>query len=558
MPILNDGAPARTRYPDQRGIPARLGCCVCGLVFLLAATPDALADEPAFTPLDRPAYKLYTICSKRADLDAEDIRRLAENFELMHGKLTPEQFDALRAINPNFKGLTYVNSTYTRSAEDAPLVEAKYRRSLCMHLSAELCEPIDPDQTRFLVRSPSARRGGKERRRPIAIRASTIEGNLSPVDRPSTRFYVFWIRIGDELMRVNRFDPDTGKLEVERGFDNSRPVAHPMGARVFSPVYLGFKRTHKDKYPGLHPGGPGDRVRYVLDPGSPAGYPFLARTALAAMRENRTDGVWLDTLNVGDFNLSDCLGRPVTPWDFVHDQPYAADHFRLGQEKKMAFLQEYVKQETGKYPFLVANNLKPQTYYPGHGGMQRLLESTEVKPRPLDGFCMEGGLAWYGEDHWRPRIQMLMHAARNGLAAMPIHGPAGGKSKLAERDTPERERAERFGYASYLLAVESDGRTMMGTYAFYRNGDDREVRLHPMYFYPIGDPAETVPPDQLDRYLVPGTKVFRRRFTGGVVLVNTGTSAQRIVLEARMLDPDRGKTISSVVLPSISGKILLK
>jgi hypothetical protein len=216
---------------------------------------------------------------------------------------------------------------------------------------------------------------------------------------------------------------------------------------------------------------------------------------------------------------------------------------------------------------LVANNLNPKSYYPGSGGMSFLLRSTEVKPRPLDGFCMEGGLAWRAEedwlapeeeDVWHKRMKMLLDANQSGLAALPILAGAGAKSDQSEPDTPERDRIERFGYASYLLCVEQGTRTMMGTYAFYQSGGKRFVKVHRMYYYPIGDPAETVAPKELDKYRGADSSVYQRHFTNGLVLVNPSTKPATVKLDQEYLDPDNGQRTTTLTMPSGTGKILLK
>jgi hypothetical protein len=99
----------------------------------------------------------------------------------------------------------------------------------------------------------------------------------------------------------------------------------------------------------------------------------------------------------------------------------------------------------------------------------------------------------------------------------------------------------------------------MGTYAFYQAGGKRFVKVHPMYYWPIGDPAQTVKPAEFDKYLVAGTEVYRRAFTGGLVFVNPSTkAAEGLVLGGEYLDPDTAKTVTTVTLPAGTGKILLK
>ena len=93
---------------------------------------------------------------------------------------------------------------------------------------------------------------------------------------------------------------------------------------------------------------------------------------------------------------------------------------------------------------------------------------------------------------------------------------------------------------------------------FYRRDGKREVAIAPMYSWPIGAPAETVKPEELNRYKVGGTEIYRRRFSGGLVLVNPSPQPQRLHLDSPMLDPDSGEHVESIALPPQSGKILLK
>ena len=536
-------------------------------LILLGTLIPAFASGADFTPLTKPQYKLYSVCSNQIEASKEDLRLIAENFEFYHGKFQPDQADAVRKINPTFKCLTYINSTYTQFEADVRVVESQYRHCLAMLLAARLSQPIEIGSTKFRVvpAGDGQKSGGKEV--PILIRASTITGDDSSIEKgkPSTKFYVFWIRIGDELMRVNQFDPATGDIEVARGLSGSTPAAHQEGANVFSPVYLGFDRSPKSKESantssrGNYPNGHDDKLRYVLDPACADGYPFQADAVLKAMQENRVDGVWMDTLNCGTFNLSDCLGRAAAGkvWDFAKNQPYAPDDFRLGQEKKVAFIEQFIKDRLGKFPFLVANNLT-DAYAPGRGGLKRLLMPTEVKPRPLDAYCMEGGLELQTPDKWKKRITMLMDAAQSGLAAAPIWANAGSPSYAeSEPDTPERDKAERFGYASYLLAVEKEGKTIMGTYAFYQADGKRFVKIHPMYYYPIGSPVETVKPDEFNQYLMKDLPVYHRTFTHGLVLVNPSEKDCPVNLGKPYLDPDTHQLVTTVAMPAGTGKILL-
>lgn len=524
---------------------------VCAGLIALVRPADA-----AVKMLDHPAYPLYSVCGKVSpDMADQDLRTLALNFAFAHGKFTAAQSDKLHQFNPRFITLRYMNSTYTRPGDDYTQIEAHYRHAIAMCLAATLAAPIDAATTRLrLVGISHGKHGGTQ---PIPIRASTLPGNVSSLT-DGTHRYVFWVRVDDEFMRVERFDPRTGEIEVTRGFDHTDPAAHPAGGNVFSPVYLGYKRAEKAKHPGNYPGGPGKCLRYVLDPQDPDSWKYKSACALQLIRQSHADGVWLDTLNTGDFNLSDCLGQHPKPWDFTHNNVSNRDVFRTGQERKINFMQNDLRGKIGRWPFLVANNMTSRSYAPGDGGLKMLLMPTKVKPRPLDGYCMEGALnPDHPEESWRDTIRVIMDAAQSGAAACPIWGNAGSKGVNLEDDNALRDRRERFAYASYLLAVEKDRKTYFGTYGFYTRGDERHVKLHPQYFYPIGDPAQTVKPDQLEQYRVPGTTAYRRRFTGGLVLVNPGDKPVAITLKTPRLDPDNHIALTQITLDAHCGKILL-
>ncbi len=529
-----------------------------GFLIALLIIAAACCNAEPVKLLDKPAYPLYAVCSKPPrQIPSDDLRTLATQFAFAHGGFEPEQISELHRHNPAFKTLIYMNSTYTRPSDDVPAIEKHYRRAIAMTHTADLAGDIDAAQQRLRL----VGLGGNERRgkpaQPIAIRASTVDGDVS-ARIGSTQKYVFWIRIGDELMRVEQFDPASGDITVTRGFDGSARTAHRAGAPVLAPLYLGFKRNDKDKHPGLYPGGPGDDLRYVLDANAPESWRFKAEQALAAMASTGADGVWLDTLNVGDFNVSDCLGRNAQVWNFAMGEPCAKDHFRAGQERKIDFMQHHIRGKTGRWPFLVANNMVHRHYRPGSGGLKLLIVPTPIKPRPLDAYCMEGALQPSGDlEDWRANVQTIMDAAQSDAPAAPIIGAAGSKSVAAEADTPGRDQRERFGYAMYLLGVEASRRTYMGTYAFYAEGQDRRVRVHRQYYYPIGDPAQTVKPAELEVYRLSDSPIYQRRFTNGLVLVNPTAEAAEVKLPAAMLDPDSEQRITTIAMPPHSGKILL-
>ncbi|MCC2685023.1 MAG: hypothetical protein K0R75_1922, partial [Paenibacillaceae bacterium] len=160
-------------------------------------------------------------------------------------------------------------------------------------------------------------------------------------------------------------------------------------------------------------------------------------------------------------------------WDFKRQEPYTPDNYREALEIKLTAIQNDLNQRFGKFPALYANNMKSKVYYPGHGEVKKLLEPTNIKPRPLDGFSVESfagsfaakaakrdenGPKYIGPNAWRDNVKMVMDAAQAGAAALPMIANAGVKSELLEKAGPIRDKFELFAYASYLMAVEANGK----------------------------------------------------------------------------------------------------
>ncbi len=524
-----------------------------------AALPAAQESSP------RPVYPLYAIASNTPrEPTAADLRVLARNFVLVQARFSPEAIRQLHKINPDFKVVHYYNSTYTSSADHVPIAEGRFRRALLMFRVATLGSNIDTTAKQFSLRR-------LQPNRPVSLRASTIAGRLSSGDprRPSTKYYVTWIRIGDELMRIERFDRATGRITVTRGFDGSTATAHAAGDPVFSPVYLGSTNDA-----GAWPGGPGRYLRYAFDPANPAGTNWRLEQMIQDFQHGY-DGFWLDICSASPFNLADSDGRHVVPWDFRTGRPYDKRAYLDGQQIKVHTIQTAIHQRFGHWPVVVANNMRATTFEPADGGQKLMLLATPIKPRPLDGYCIENyaghfaaraaerarrrGPEYNPVSHWQANEVMLMKCAQQRLAAYPMIANAGVKSLLLEGLGPIRDQFEMFAYASYLLAVEKDSPTRLGLPVYYQENGRRFARLHPRYTWPIGAPAETIAPEKLDTYRVPGHLSYRRRFSNGIVLVNPEEKDDMaITLERDYYDPETGRKTNRVRLKAHTGKILLR
>ncbi len=512
----------------------------------------------------KPVYPLYAIASGSPDPSQADLELIARSFSLIQGNFRREDIKTIHRINPDFRNVNYVNSSYTQNAVQVPLVEGTYRSALIMFPVARLAAGIDKSDTKFKLESTP-----EHDHEQIALKGSTRAGRTSSDGRDarSTQSFVTWVLVGDEFMRIEDFDSASNTIKVTRAFDGTKAGKHKEGALVFSPAYLGSQNLT-----GAWPGGPGEHLRYGFDPGKPESGLWIASRAKEIMKEGY-DGVWLDIMSASAFNLCDSLGRKVDPWNFGKGRYYTPDEYRRGQELKVSVIQETVFNDTGRYPVIVANNMASKNFDIGRGGLRKLLESTDIKPRPIEGYCIEGfaggffakvsegivgGLEFHTGTTWLENVRMLMKCAQEKLAAYPMSGKAGSKTLLIEPLVEERVAFEDFAYASYLLAVEADFETPFGIPAFYQKDGKRYACLDPRYTWPIGDPVETRAPEDLEGYQIKGHVSYRRNFGNGIVLVNpTEQMDKPLQLERAYVDPRTGKTVRSLELGPHTGIILL-
>jgi hypothetical protein len=530
--------------------------------------PDGKNKPEVIKKLSKPQFRLWGnangIGQYNLTLNNSQLKTLAEAFYLIQNwssKAGSESY--MKVINPEIKFLGYMNSTYVPNNPDSwdhvgPEVPETYKHAIAMTPVAWIYSSISENQTTFQV----FRAYNNGNKRPItddiAILASTVDGDYSASDETGSQHYVFWIRTGEELMKVVNYNKSTGEITVTRGFNNTVPTSHDAGSLVFSPIYIGSQPGSKLAAPGSNDIG----LRYALDPQITDGNILRARRAEKIVSASDIDGIWLDIYPPSFFNMADILKREVKPWDFLKDTVYKRDDWRHYQEIKAAYLREYVFQRTGKYPVIVGNNQNPEYYFEGDGGSRLYLMPTEVKPIPLDGMCNEGIFKRTLSEHWgwKSAMKMFLDAAKYDLAVMPIQGDAGGHAHNGDwPDTPERDRIERYGYATFLLAVEKNLKMMMGTYPFYKNARGEPFfKIHPQYYWYVGDPLETINYDEIDNHLVSGTQVYKREFSNALILVNPGTITENVNLGIEYLDPDNGLWKSELELPAASGKIMLK
>ncbi|MCF7850024.1 MAG: hypothetical protein K9M45_14315 [Kiritimatiellales bacterium] len=510
-------------------------------------------------------YPLFTIAPKNQTATAVDLQLMATNFLFVHGDFSASQIQTMHNANSNFVVLKYANHAQAKTVTEVHNVEDGRRDEVLCYKAAVLDSAIDVVVTNFVL----AEDAGTD----ILLKASTIDGLFSSTVNFSNEVeYVAWIQMDDEFMRIETWDETTGQIGVTRGFDGTAAAAHAAGAEVLAPAY------HEDHYLG----GSTRSFRFHYDPADTIRWELSLQSALDHVDEGY-DGTWYDLLGDDPFKEAHCDGSRLSGvWSFTHDRNYTPDEFRELSEAGIHYVQTNFFSAKGEWPILYGNNMGWNDYDVGDGGESRLIMSTSVKPRPMEGMCIEsfagyidqaefdawvpGGLAVPPHNHagndWPNRVIQIMKASRDGVPAVPMMCNAGTKVRMYEELTQvERDDFEDWAYASYLMGIERTGGVcpvVFGAVVFHVTNSVRFAKLEDRYTWPIGDPVETRTIEDFDGYKLPSTDTYARKFSNGLVLVNPSAFTNTdIWLDRYYLDPVSSQAVSKVTMPPESGKILL-
>lgn len=549
---------------------------VMNRVFTVAAEGYTRSDRVDFAAGPRPAYPLYTISAINGDNagTAADRAELARGWRMLQvGGLesagsqekwiSPEEMDEVRARRPDFTFVKYFNLAMVSTDDAMRRAEENDRLYIHYFKAGRLNESIPSSQTTFSI--------SEDQNAALELVASSIDGEFS-VD---TSRYVTWIRVGDECMRINAWDPAERQITVTRGWGGTTAAAHPAGAAVFAPVYGSD---------GTHPGGQARILRYRYDPQFPARWDIHAEALETALADGY-DGAWFDLTSTYPMNPGTMKGTHLREtaadyWDFLNGQPYERLEYALRIDAGFHQVQRHFSGYPDGTPLIIANHVGP----PSYRHLYRLLDATPEKPRPLDGFCQEnfivqladamvhrresGGVEYiwpevHSRQRWRSQVNMLMDAARNNRRVMPMLANAGNKTVFYEYyPRAIRDRLEMYGYCSYLMAVEGIGDACpvwYGVPAYYidEHTGERFAWLHPRYTWPIGAPVETR--ENINDYRVDEEWLFRRRFENGWVYVNASSDeTYTFQLQKPLHDPASGTSSTRFELTPMNGLILLE
>ncbi|MBO2945252.1 hypothetical protein JJQ72_14835 [Paenibacillus sp. F411] len=378
--------------------------------------------------------------------------------------------------------------------------------------------------------------------------------------------FVTWLLIGDELMKIQSVSGNT--VTVIRGIHSTVPKSYPAGTPILSPVY------------GAAPvAGMTSEVQYRLDEGTNVRWDLLLSAALAEYDKNR-GGIWIDIL-IGNLSQFAQSGQTVPSnriWDIRNQSVYNDEVRAENVERGIVRIQEQFKAQKGVYPVIWGNNLLHPTTLTDQ--RVKMLLSTSIKPRPIDGFAMENSYGGYGtggnsgtefwfKDYtgWKNNLKSIMFMGENKLAALPLMLDGGQDNKtFAALPAAERRRILLYGYASYLLGVkvEPDNKiyTKIGFTPLVNPGTGPAyLYLEPMFTWDIGKPTQTLSSSNYSNYKLSGREVWVRTFQNGIVIVNPSENAENNVSVSSygsLRDPEQGNiSVTSVSLPSKTAKILL-
>ncbi|MEL7450784.1 MAG: putative Ig domain-containing protein, partial [Pseudomonadota bacterium] len=486
------------------------------------------------------------------NLAPEELDELAANYVGVHGSsnLIPdgETLDYLRSLNPSFIALPYLNS----SQSDMGIAETNRLKLINVYHEANLSSAISASDTFLRLDVADPERGW-------GLKASTTSSSQSE----SGSEYVTFVRIGDELMRIESENAAAGTITVTRGLDGTTATAHGAGEPVLAPVYVAVPQPIDNggnlwRIPDNSGGLP---LRYSMQVGEPEVAAYLATEIITDARDG-ADGAWLDICSPGFYFPGNAFGAPVVPWNLETGGEFTAQQRKEHQERKLNRIQTAVSAATGRLPVLTANNVGAGRYFEEGGGAMDYVLPTAIKPEPIDGVIVEQAFSLGFEDtfrsynSWVANLETVAHGAQNGLPVLPWIKSAVGRYRP---DTATADRFELFDFASILLAWEpgSDASVPVPLFADAPEGG-RKLNLPPWLFYDIGEPLTRAPYDDVEQLRVADSNTFMRRWSNGIVLVNpTSEDDQPISLPATYIDPITLERLASVSMPAHTGLILI-
>mgnify|MGYP000977293400 CR=1 FL=1 len=549
------------------GFPHRVAAT--WLTLALASTAFA---QPSPQPSETPYVRLFTLIpggSLEEEVTEENLRFIARNYGWInsHGGAwlagsahSTEIFfgpsgvrdhagrtvgERLRELNPSIILTNYRNGAYT--SQDALTEAAEVERDLPLAIAvhdtgARLAAPIDAQQTTLRLTAPASRPANQPPVYPFKASTTAEAYTRNKTD------YVTWLRLGDEVLRIDRVDTDGGEivLTVRRGNWNTEPAAHTADTRVFQPVYCGAIRPNGEEYylSGLLDGNsPQPAVRYIMQQQHPAFWKFLARHTANLLAE----GVhpWFDCSTSSWINHANAYGVRVEAFDFESGEPLTRERLREYQQRKFDFIQERFPQAE-----IYVNWIFPQHWF--RNGYERYQLTGENGHRPVAGAALEM-YANFRYMPWDELIRVQIDQRDLGLRIVSWAKESG----VGNDDSRMASDYLLFAYGTYLLVHEPGAENYFG--ASWRNPHRTGRFIPPEFVYwDFGAPKQKFATlEEAAHPEHPG--VYRRLFERGEVLVNPDAEATReIVLAAPAFNASERQWVERVTLRPRTAALLLR
>ena len=532
-----------------------------------------------------PIYGIVSVESEAENLDLEDYRYLASTYKMIYSDLSKETGEKLKNFNPDFQLIRYTNTAaYKKNGFPWSDIDSKFRwieennrrKDIAYYAVARLKEELSNDGSIISVKN-----GQGPFNNLSTVKASTTDGKYSV----NSQEYVFWVRIGEELMRVNSIDEHDSykELHVTRGFENTAQQQYDKGAGLFVPVYQAGRG-----YPGMEDG----YVHYAADPATTLRRDLTFRYWEYYTRKNHFDGIWMDvfgaSLIVGP---GDANGNPVEwseVWDFKRDTSYINGQVRRGIQAQYNYNRlteavDSIQHTYGEYPLLYANNIHHWVYE------QNLTFFEPHRGQPMiKMYCQENATVhlnmvecWQGSgidsislsnsaisikdigSGWLDTYDDTRDAASRGYRVGPMMSSAGCQSPyIEELNLEDREIVETYHYASYLLAVDQDKSVWYGTPVLHESGGKRVPFQFKPWRWPIGLPQQKSTENFTNLKVHENPTLFGRKFENGYVLIypDDGDPVTIDLMDkgGPYYDPRTDEEVRSVTLSDHRAKILLK
>lgn len=364
----------------------------------------------------------------------------------------------------------------------------------------------------------------------------------------STADYVSWIRVDNEIMQITVAPIMQGsqvKLTLKRGIWGTTAMSHAVGAKVFSPVYIGS--TEMSGAPNQNSATA--ELRYSLKFWLPEGYRWQADQILKTLGDGKTyaqggklveyDTVWLDVSSCNQYNLADAWGNAVNNWDDLNGERMTKDNWGKyqgwklnGQNNAGGGLRDLVKHQN---PAVTVKFTGNSLLKPGSACDRNLLANV------YDGGPLEG---WLKTD-FASTMSQSFDIQQNNLPGLywvryDYGGSIPGGDPIAYK---------RFAYGSYLLSYnKASTKPQFGmTWGFTKPED--------LFFYDFGTAASNTA--SLSDVAVSGkTNLYRRNYSNGIILVNSGTTDQTYTLDKAYYQVGNDNALTS--LTSVNGTITVK